>query len=234
VTVPGEDHTTRINFSPLRSGPTGTADPPWPTPAETYLAWLAPEAFATGADVSIGVGLSSREATEVVAVVADALLAVGALPPHTSLLRRLPDDMKPPWQRDTALRWSRRAQRTARALGGRNPDTSVGAAFPLDNAVAVLEYISVIDDAVTLWLYVSPYVEGEYWPVKMPCVKVDASDENGTLYQSTSVTWRGGESGEGRAAVLMWPPVAPEVSRLRIKVSTLWEAGWIDIDLPGR
>jgi hypothetical protein len=34
--------------------------------------------------------------------------------------------------------------------------------------------------------------------------------------------------------VLMWPPVSPEVSRLRIKVSTLWEAGWIDIDLPGR
>jgi hypothetical protein len=34
--------------------------------------------------------------------------------------------------------------------------------------------------------------------------------------------------------VWFWPPVGPEAKRIRVIVSTLWEAAWADADIPGR
>lgn len=235
ITAPGSEHPTRVEFSPLPSVPAGTADPPWPTPAETYLAWLVPDGLGTDADASFGIGLTAREATAVVASVAVALLAVGALPPQSGLLRRPGVCGRLPWQNEVAMRWSRRAHRQMPAAGGPKADTSIGAVVPLKNAVAVVEYVFVVGDAVTLRLYVAPYVQGEYWPVSVPCVKVDATDETGTHYDTMAGSWRYGGEGRGdQLDLLVWPPVASDVRRLRIRVSTLWEAAWAEIELPGR
>src|SRR3984893_13812925 len=61
---------------------TGPADPPWPTPAEAYLAELASvpsTSIATG-DASV-----QLDNAKIVAAVADALLWTGALPPDSAV-----------------------------------------------------------------------------------------------------------------------------------------------------
>jgi hypothetical protein len=233
ITAPDSHEPTRMRLSPLRSIPTGTADPPWPTPAETYLAWLAPTPFATDADACYGVGLTMEDAHQVVAGVADALLAVGALPPQSSVLGRLPATTSPQWQRELARRWSRRAHQLL-ISDNRRAVTAVGARLPLRDAVAIVEYLSVLEDAVRLQLYVSPDVRGEYWPVNLPCFMVEANDESGGHYDTVPGTWRNHRPGEGWGDLLLWPPVAPAVKRLRVKVSTLWEAAWAEFEVPGR
>jgi hypothetical protein len=236
VYAEGSEETARIVFSELLTVPTGPADRPWPTPAETYLAGLAPAALATDPGASFGVGLNNREATLVVAAVADALLAVGALPPHTTLLRSLPARAStPPWRRDGEQRGSHRAIGQQAAPGAPKPDVSVGATVPLEDCCAVVEYLSVVDEAVTLHLYISPDMRGEYWPVNVPCVTVDATDEHGAHYTTIAATyWSGGARGEGHGDRLVWPPVPADVKRLRVRISTFWEAGWADLPLPGR
>ena len=39
---------------------------------------------------------------------------------------------------------------------------------------------------------------------------------------------------EGSGAFRFWPPVSPKAKQLRVTVSTLWEAAWALIDIPGR
>jgi hypothetical protein len=80
----GSQEARPVILSPLPSVPSGPAAPPWPTPAEAYLAWLTPETLGADPAAIFGIGLDPREATEVVAAVADALLTVGALPSHTA------------------------------------------------------------------------------------------------------------------------------------------------------
>ena len=43
-------------------------------------------------------------------------------------------------------------------------------------------------------------------------------------------------AGDPRAAVAFWfwPPVPPAAKRIRVTVSTLWEAAWAELDIPGR
>lgn len=61
----------------------GTADPPWPTPAECYLAELA---AVTSMSIGASGGTVELDTAQIVAVVADALLWAGALPPDSALL----------------------------------------------------------------------------------------------------------------------------------------------------
>jgi len=44
----------------------------------------------------------------------------------------------------------------------------------------------------------------------------------------------GGGSPEGSWEFSFWPPVAPAARRIRVIVSTLWEAAWAELDIPGR
>jgi DNA-binding transcriptional MerR regulator len=42
------------------------------------------------------------------------------------------------------------------------------------------------------------------------------------------------QADEGSGSFWFWPPIAPAIKRIRVIVSTLWEAAWADIELPGR
>jgi hypothetical protein len=44
----------------------------------------------------------------------------------------------------------------------------------------------------------------------------------------------GGGRPEGSQAFWFWPPVPPAAKRIRVTVSTLWEAAWAGLDIPGR
>jgi len=33
---------------------------------------------------------------------------------------------------------------------------------------------------------------------------------------------------------VLWPPTGPQVRHLRVEVSTLWEAAWVELELPDR
>src|SRR5215475_16000532 len=88
--------------------PVGRSDPPWPTPAEGYLAALAPVtsiSIETGGTVAEA---GPAETAEIVATVADSLIAVGALPVTSTLLRESPSS-GPCWHAALAYRWRRRA-----------------------------------------------------------------------------------------------------------------------------
>jgi hypothetical protein len=80
----------RVALAPPARLPVGTSGPPWPTPAECYLAELATV-------TSYSISTSGSEATagpedvaEIAAKVADSLLAAGALPVTSTLLRESP------------------------------------------------------------------------------------------------------------------------------------------------
>ena len=78
----------RLEIRPPAAVPIGTTEPVWPTPAEAYLAELAPvyhwslSSFETGS--------VDLDAPEIVAAAAGALLAVGALPNGAGLAVPLP------------------------------------------------------------------------------------------------------------------------------------------------
>src|SRR5262249_56411834 len=68
----------------------GRGAPRWPTPAEGYLAALAP---VTSISIEAGGTVAEagpEETAEIVATVADSLIAVGALPVTSTLLRESP------------------------------------------------------------------------------------------------------------------------------------------------
>jgi hypothetical protein len=83
---------------------TGQAEPPWPTPAECYLANLASvTSMSIGTD-GVTVELDTGQIT---AAVADALLWVGALPPDSAVLTDQAGSRG--WQEELVYRWGRQA-----------------------------------------------------------------------------------------------------------------------------
>jgi hypothetical protein len=205
---------------------TGPADPPWPTPAECYLAVLA---SATSVSISTGGSTVELDTARIIAAVAAALLQVGALPPNSDLLSggSAAGGGHPPWQRHLAQQWMSHAQRRA---GSARADLAV--TLPLRQAAVVIEGITAQDDLVTIQLYGYPWVNGEYWPMITPCFQVRAVDDAGGEHEGMSGS--GGGSPEGRYEFGLWPPVAPAARRIRLIVSTLWEAAWAEMDIPGR
>ena len=93
----GSGPPVRAEFPSPAAVPAGTTRPPWPAPAECYLAQLPPPA----ADWSIGsseTGTVELDTAAIVAAVAGALLAVGALPPDSAVLTGLPDRVCRDWR----------------------------------------------------------------------------------------------------------------------------------------
>ena len=210
--------------------PVGRSDPPWPTPAEGYLAALAPvtsismEASGTVAEAG------PEETAEIVATVADSLIAVGALPVTSTLLREFPGS-GPGWHAALAYRWGRRAhQRAARFRAAEHRRLVVP--LPLEHATAVIESVSAHDDQVSIQLYGHPWVMGEYVPMITPCFQVRAVDDAGDQHEGMPGDWRGFPGDEGSGNFWFWPPVASARKSLRVTVSTLWEAAWAEIELP--
>ena len=209
---------------------TGTGDPQWPTPAECYLAALAPAASVSIA-TSGGVAEAGPEETaEIVAKVADSLMAVGALPVTSTLLRAFPAS-GPGWHAPLAHRWGRRAQQ--RAAGFRPAEhRGLAVRLPLQHATAVIESVSAHGELVSIQLYGHPWVMGEYWPMITPCFQVRATDDAGNEHQGMAGDWQGSASHEGSGSFWFWPPIDPARESIRVTVSTLWEAAWAEVELP--
>src|SRR5262249_38690649 len=154
--------------------PSGQAEPPWPTPAECYLAVLAPV-------TSVSIGTDGRmvklDTAGIVAAVADALLWVGALPPGSALLSRRTPAPAAGWQEQLKHQWGRHAYLRARAHEPERAGLAV--ALPLRRATAVIESIAALGDYVSIQLYGHPWVSGEYWPMIAPCFQVRAVDDTG-------------------------------------------------------
>jgi hypothetical protein len=210
---------------------TGTTQPPWPTAAECYLAQFAPPArdWSLGSFAS---GTVELETGTIVAAVADALVAVGALPPDSAVLTGITDRVRGDWR----LGLSDRQLALLDPWDGPERASSAGLAarLPLTQATAVIETLTAHEDMVAVQLYGHPWVLGD-WPVITPCFRVTAVDDNGTEHEgeprnaSTSISTR-----EGSGTFWFWPPVGPQAKQLRVTVSTLWEAAWALIDIPGR
>jgi hypothetical protein len=83
--------------------PVGRSDPPWPTPAECYLAALAPVTTISIGTSGTAAEAGPEETAEIVARVADSLIAVGALPVTSTLLHEVPGS-GPGWHAALAYR----------------------------------------------------------------------------------------------------------------------------------
>jgi hypothetical protein len=240
-----------VEFSPTAAGaparvflplpaqvPAGTGAAPWPTAAECYLA-----ALALVTEISInGAEAGPEDTAEIVATVADSLMAVGALPVTSTLLRE-PSASAPGWRAQLVHRWGRRAHRMAQRRGIADimpgtvqfrPSAHLGLAvrLPLEHATAVIESVSAQGELVSVRLYGHPWVHGEYWPMITPCFRVRATDDAGDEHEGMAGGGRVSPGHEGSRSFWFWPPVDPGRKSLRVTVSTLWEAAWAEIELP--
>jgi hypothetical protein len=200
----------------------GPADPPWPTPAECYLAWLsrqdpAPELGASGG-------------TEVVAAVAEGLVSVGAVPAHSPLLPPILGRHTRSSHPHLPLTWPQPVRL------GTPPDLQIAlcVALPFEHAAVVIEGLSAWGEDIQLHIYGWPWVQGQHWPAAIPCFKVRAIDDLGQEHEGQPGGWHGYGAGEGHGDFTLWPAVPRGTGRLRVVISTLWEARWADIELPSR
>jgi hypothetical protein len=204
---------------------TGRAEPPWPTPAECYLVDLA---SVTSMSIGTGGATVELDTEQITAAVADALLWVGALPPDSGVLTDQTGSRG--WQEELVYRWGRQAWERER--DGEPARAGLAVRLPLRQATAVIESIAAHDELVSIQLYGHPWVNGEYWPMIAPCFGVRAVDDAGGEHRGISGS--GGGSPEASFGFWFWPPVPLAARRIRVIVSTLWEAAWAQIDIPGR
>jgi hypothetical protein len=232
-TPAGEGASGRIELLPPARVPVGTSEPSWPTPADGYLAELA---TVTSDSISISDSVSEstagpKDMAEIVATVADSLLAVGALPVTSILLRKIPGSRAPAWQHPLVHRWGRRAHQHATGFRAAEHRGLV-ARLPLEHATAVIESVSAQGELVGVQVYGHPWGMGEYWPMITPCFQVHAVDDAGNEHDGMPGDWQGFPGNEGHGSFFFWPPVDPARKSIRVTVSTLWEAAWAEIELP--
>jgi hypothetical protein len=124
----------RVVFAPPPAIPVGPAAAPWPTPAESYLAWLSRQ------DPAPELGSGGRE---VVAAVAEALVSVGAMPAQSPLLPPILGRHKRSSHPDLPLTWPHPVHL------GTPPDLQIAlcAALPFEHAAAVIEGFVAINVA---------------------------------------------------------------------------------------
>jgi len=210
--------------------PVGTVEPPWPSPAECYLAELAPVTNISIATSGHVAEAGPEETAEIVASVADSLMAVGALPVTSTLLREFPGS-GPGWHTPLANRWGARThQRTTGFRAAEHRGLAVR--LPLEHATAVIESVSAQGELAGVQLYGHPWVMGEYWPMITPCFQVRATDDAGNEHAGMPSGWHGLPDHDGSGNFWFWPPVHPARKSIRVTVSTLWEAAWADVELP--
>lgn len=215
----------RLSMPAPAPAETGPAEPPWPTPAEAYLAELA---SVPSTSIATGEDSVQLDNAKIVAAVADALLWTGALPPDSAVLAERPVPFG--WQEELADLWARQAHRRAR---DNEPERAgLAVTLPLRRATSVIESIAAQDEFVTIQLYGHPWLSGEYWPMIVPCFAVRATDDTGAEHEG--MPGSGGGRPEGSREFWFWPPVPPAAKRIRVTVSTPWEAAWAGLDIPGR
>jgi len=212
--------------------PVGITRPPWPTPAECYLADFPPPApdWALG---SFETGVVPLDPPAIVSAVADALLAVGALPPDSPVLAVLADKLRAGWRPSPDAGQLGEMDRWASEEAGAVASLSVR--LPLERAAAAIENVTARQDLVSVQLYGHPWGIGDGWPLITPSFLVSATDDTGAEYEgslsrcSVSIATL-----EGSGTFWLWPPADPRARQLRVTVSTLWEAAWVLLDIPGR
>ncbi len=227
----GSGQPVRVEVPPPGSVPVGTTEPPWPTPAECYLAEFAPPtpdwsiaSSETGCSVDL-------DTAGIVAAVADALLAVGALPPDSPVLTGA-DSARSDWRTALGARKSALLDTRAGPMGASVAGLAVR--LPFEQATAVIENVTAREDLVSVRLYGHPWVAGGFWPVITPCFLVTAVDDTGAEHEGKPWSFSAWHAYEYSGTFSFWPPVGPQARQLRVTVSTLWEAAWALIDIPGR
>ena len=81
-----------------------------------------------------------------------------------------------------------------------------GAATPLSHAVSLAPPIHPVNDPIT---------------PKAPRTQRGRDSSQSPAYEGTGTYW-------------FWTPAGPQAKQLRVTVSTLWEAAWALIGIPGR
>jgi hypothetical protein len=227
-TIPGASG--RVALPAAAQVPVGTSAAPWPTPAECYLAALGPVANISIATSDTVAEAGPEETAEIVATVADCLMAVGALPVTSTMLREF-DARGPGWHVQLAHRWGRRVHQEATGFRA-SEHRGLALRLPLKHATAVIESVSAQGELVSIQLYGHPWVMGEYWPMITPCFQVRAVDDAGDEHEGMPGGWQGSPQHEGTGSFWFWPPVPSARKSIRVIVSTLWEAAWAEIELP--
>ena len=120
------------------------------------------------------------------------------------------------------------------AAAGPASGADLAVRLPLEQATAVLESITAREDMVSVQLYGHPWIFEEYWPLITPCFRVTAVDDTGAEHEGGPGNSSGSPAHEGSGTFWFWPPVDPQARQLRVTVSTLWEAAWALVDIPGR
>lgn len=203
-----------------------TAESRWPAPAEGYLA-----ALAKVGGVKVGwTDIEAAKTAEIVAVVADCLLAVGALAPSSALFRaglrdRLAASRPPAWQEALATRWARRAQLAA------GHEQVLLAEVPFGHASAVIESVRVTGWTVGVTVHGRPWVAAAPWPLLTPCFTVSATDEEGNSYEGVLDSFRAERGATGTGTFWLWPPVPGGARSLTVTVGTLWEAAQVKVEI---
>jgi hypothetical protein len=59
-------------------------------------------------------------------------------------------------------------------------------------------------------------------------------DDTGAEHEGGPGNGSGSPAHEGSGTFWFWPPVDPQARQLWVTVSTLWEAAWALVDIPGR
>jgi len=226
---------------------TGTTATRWPTPAEGYL-----DALAQVGAIKVGwTDLEAAKTAEIVAIVADCLLAVGALSPDSEILLTAPaggaasrggraaplGDAAPgpavpqaPWQAALAARRASRAHLGGMATSAEAVHQVLLAELPLTHARAVIERVTqAAGGLVAVTLHGSPWVAKAPWPVIAPCFTVSAADDNGNAYEGVPEGFTGGANATGQGTFFFWPPLSRAARSLTITVATLWEAATAEI-----
>jgi hypothetical protein len=216
----GSAERPRITLPAPLTVPTGTAAGPWPTAGEAYLALLCVS------DPPAAVG--PDRGRDVVAAVAEALLAVGAIPADSILLPQALGRVKRSRHPVLPTTWPSPVRRPT------PPDMRIAicAALPFTAAVVVIEGLSGWGQDVQVHLYGWPWVHSKRGPTAIPSFTVRAIDDLGGEHDGRPGSWHEYGAGESRGDFTLWPAVPVQARRLRILVSTLWETAWADIELP--
>jgi hypothetical protein len=177
--------------------PTGTSEPPWPTPGECYLDQLAPpdHDWSTG---SFETGTVELDTAAIMAAVAGALVAVGALPPDSAVLTGITDRVRRDWRMPLSDRQLARLGPLADA--GPTSGADLAVRLPLERATVVLESIAAREDMVSVRLYGYPWIFEDSWPLIAPSFRVTAVDDTGAEYEGSLGDSTGSPAHEGSGA----------------------------------
>ena len=164
------------------------------------------------------------------AAVAEGLVSLGAMPAQSPLLPLILGRHARSSHPDLPLTWPHPVRL------GTPPDLQMAlcAALPFEHAAVVIEGLSAWGEDIQLHIYGWPWVQGQHWPTAIPSFTVRAIDDLGHEHEGQRGSWRGYGAGEGHGEFTLWPAVPRRAGRLRVVISTLWEARWADIELLSR